>query len=276
MEPAFVPCTAGKLFTIYHPPAEGMKDQGDLIFVPPFAEELNLARHTIARQARAFARSGRGILLVDLYGTGDSEGKFVEARIETWCDDVLSMAAWLAARGRTRLGLWGLRFGALLAMELARRSRFDEVVLWQPVTSGRVYLNQFLRQGAPGIPATDSVDTGHRQGLRAKLLAGEPVNVSGYRLAPELAEAISEREIEPLGHGLESPIYWIEVVEKSNPKLLPASVRVLAKWRHGSVPVTTKTVIDQPFWRLQSLHPVWADNLIAATTHLIAGGRRNL
>ena len=161
-------------------------------------------------------------------------------------------------------------------MELARRSRFDEVVLWQPVTSGRVYLNQFLRQGAPGIAATDSVDTGHRQGLRAKLLAGEPVNVSGYMLAPELAEAICEREIEPLGHGLESPIYWIEVVGKDNPKLLPASVRVIAKWRHGSVPVTTKTVVDHSFWRLQSLHPVWADNLIAATTRLIAGDRRNL
>jgi hypothetical protein len=47
--------------------------------VPPFAEEMNKSRRMIAEVGRRLEGSGVGMLLVDLFGTGDSEGEFAQA-----------------------------------------------------------------------------------------------------------------------------------------------------------------------------------------------------
>ncbi len=39
--PMFLKGPAGPIFAIYHPPAAGTNSLGTLIYVPPFAEEMN-------------------------------------------------------------------------------------------------------------------------------------------------------------------------------------------------------------------------------------------
>src|SRR5689334_9630124 len=75
-----------RLFAVHWPAAAPSLRQAVLV-LPPFAEELNKCRPMLAAQARALAAAGLDVLLVDLFGTGDSDGEFVEARWERWQQD---------------------------------------------------------------------------------------------------------------------------------------------------------------------------------------------
>lgn len=273
MIPVFIHSDAGRVFAIYHPPAAAAPDLGDLIFVPPFAEELNRSRHVVARQARALAARGCGVLILDLFGTGDSEGDFADCRWHIWRADVLAGEAWLRDRGRTRIGLWGLRLGGLLAMDVASRSDapYSHILLWQPVLNGKLFLTQFLRIR---VAADMSKGVGEKlttKELRETLRAGRLLDVAGYELAPDLAEALDDLAMEPLGPASATSISWLEVVADEAAGIAPGSARLLEKWRNQDVPVEAAAIADPPFWSL--MEPEWTPNLIAASTARISGAR---
>src|SRR3546814_1526626 len=60
--------------------------------------EMNRSRRMAALQARALAALGIDVLLLDLFGTGDSAGDFRDARWEIWREDAMAAVAWLGAR----------------------------------------------------------------------------------------------------------------------------------------------------------------------------------
>jgi hypothetical protein len=60
MEPLFLDGSAGRLFAPYQ--AAAAHPRGSVIYVPPFAEEMNRSRRMAALQARAFAAMGFGVL----------------------------------------------------------------------------------------------------------------------------------------------------------------------------------------------------------------------
>jgi hypothetical protein len=64
-EPFFLQGSKGPLFCVYFPPVA--TDRGNILFIPPFADEMNRSRSMVAMQARAFAAKGFGTLLIDLY-----------------------------------------------------------------------------------------------------------------------------------------------------------------------------------------------------------------
>src|SRR5688572_7026689 len=133
-------------FCILHRPADAQRSRGAVLFVHPFAEEMNRCRRMAALQARAFAEAGWTVLQMDLFGCGDSAGDFSAASWQAWLDDVVDAAAWLRENSGERLVIWGLRAGCLLAAQAARRIEpAADLVLWQPVSSGKQFLQQFLR-----------------------------------------------------------------------------------------------------------------------------------
>src|SRR5690606_27532247 len=77
----------GKRFALLTSPAASAPI-GGLLFLHPFAEEMNKSRRMVALAARAFASAGWAVLQVDLAGCGDSEGDFADADWQTWLDDV--------------------------------------------------------------------------------------------------------------------------------------------------------------------------------------------
>lgn len=273
MIPVFIQSDAGRIFAIYHPPAPGAPDLGDLIFVPPFAEELNRSRHVVARQARALAARGCGVLILDLFGTGDSEGDFADCRWPVWRADVVAGEAWLRDRGRSRIGLWGLRLGGLLAMDVASRSDvpYSHVLLWQPVLDGKLFVTQFLRIRVAAEMSGSNGDRLTTRDLRETLRAGRMVDVAGYELAPALAEAIDDLTMEPLGPGSASAISWLEVVGNEEAGIAPGSARLLERWKSQSVAVEAAAIADPPFWSL--MEPESAPNLVAASTARISGAQ---
>jgi exosortase A-associated hydrolase 2 len=246
----FLPGAAGNLFAMYYPPAQTEIDAGDVLYVHPFAGEMFASRNLIAEAARSLARSGLGVLSIDLYGCGDSAGDFSEARWEIWRDDLAAAVGWLQSQGRDRLSLWGLRLGALLAMDFAFRSRehYEKIVLWQPVVAGKNMLTQFFHMN---LDEADSVRFSGKltdPEARKALPGGDNIEIAGYQLSGELVRAIDQVEMMPLGQPHSGPIHWAEFGERVENPLQADSQRVITEWRKRRVEVTAHKIAAAPFW----------------------------
>jgi len=145
--PFFLPASGGQRYCLLHLPPPGRSARGGIVYLHPLAEELNKSRHVAAAQARAFAAAGYSVLQIDLYGCGDSSGDFGDARWPIWHNDLHLACAWLAQRVDGPLTLWGLRLGALLALDFASRAQLPlaRLLLWQPELDGRRCIDRFLR-----------------------------------------------------------------------------------------------------------------------------------
>lgn len=249
-EPFFLASAPGQRYCLFHAPAGPCR--GALVYVTPFAEEMNKSRRMAALQARALAAAGYGVLLIDLHGCGDSEGEFGDARWEHWKRDLAAASAWLLARLGRPVGLWGLRLGALLALDYARDATqpVAQLVLWQPVLKGAPYLTQFLRLRVAGAMLEQTATNGGTAALRAQLAAGQPLEVAGYVLAPALADAIEAAEAGPAPA---CPVHWFEIGAAPGRALAPAAAAVVAAWASQGRAPAVHQVACSTFWTSQEI-----------------------
>jgi alpha-beta hydrolase superfamily lysophospholipase len=82
LQALFLPAGSGQRLVVCHP-AQGPV-RGGVVYVPPFAEEMNKARRMATVQAHAFAEAGFSVVIPDLAGCGDSSGDLVEVTWEDW------------------------------------------------------------------------------------------------------------------------------------------------------------------------------------------------
>jgi uncharacterized protein len=257
----YLPLPQGRLFCLLHRPDAQADIARSIVYVHPFAEELNKSRRMAALQARALAGAGWTVLQPDLYGCGDSEGDFGDASWDRWLEDVHAAVAWLRAGTGAAPALWGLRSGALLAVQAMRAmDPAPDLLLWQPVASGARHLQQFLRMNVAGQLA--ETDAGARVGtrqLRERLVRGEHVDVGGYDTAPALALGLEAAELAPLA--LRTRVAWLEVATgvaggvAGGPRaaLTPASGQQVEALRSAGHQVDARVVEGLPFWQTQEI-----------------------
>ena len=260
-EPFFLKAAGGQRFCLYHPSAGPAR--GALLYVHPFAEEMNRSRRMAALQARAFAAAGHAVLQIDLAGCGDSSGDFGDARWELWQADLALGADWLRARVDAPLRLWGLRLGALLALDYARGAAQPPagMLLWQPMLKGSSCLTQFLRLRLAGALLADGNGTAAQGGtaaLRAALQAGETLEIAGYDLDPRLAAALDAlAPLEAMTPGC--PVDWIEAVTQPGAAPSAGAARAAAAWQAFGVDLRLCSVPSAPFWTTTETteNPAW-------------------
>jgi len=272
-EPFFLESAPGRRFCLFHPPLGPCR--GAVLYIHPFAEEMNRSRRMAALQARALADLGHGVLQLDLHGCGDSSGDFADARWAHWLADIEAGAAWLGRRlGERPLTLWGLRLGALLAADYARATRrpLAALVLWQPVLNGASYLTQFLRLRVAG----DMLDAAGGQtstgALRQALAAGDSVEVAGYELAPALATTLDT--LDPLETMTPPcPVHWFEATGPDGAGLPPGAARTAAGWQSRGVVLHAHPVACPPFWTTPEITvcQAWLDATSAALRETMDG-----
>ena len=260
----------GHRLYLHHTPPEGVPVRSAVLYVHPWAEEMNKSRRMAALASRALADAGHAVLQVDLLGCGDSGGDFGEATWEAWVDDLRDALQWLQARHpNAPLWLWGLRVGALLAAEVATRHADPaappaHLLLWQPTLSGKTAWQQFLRLKA----AAQLADGGGKALLdaaRADLAAGRPVDVAGYTVSPVLVRGLEAAAlVAPQGDDRQRRVEWLEVSTQPEAAPSPAASAVMSRWEAAGWSVRWRGVPGPAFWQTTEIEE--APALLEATT----------
>ena len=265
-EAFFLNCGLARRFCLFHPPPAAGSARASILYLHPFAEELNRSRRMAALQARQLAQAGYAVLQMDLYGCGDSDGDFGDATWAQWVSDADAALDWIKQRCLAPLWLWGLRAGSLLAADvLKRRSDVAGLLLWQPQLSGKQALRQFLRIKLAEQMLSGGTNGGDAQ-LRQRLLQGRSVEIAGYTLSPALGLEMELVELNVPDVPLR--IECLVVAPGSESAPAPALATRLAQWGTAGHSARATVVNGAPFW--QMAEPKEVPALLEATIQAMA------
>ena len=264
MKPFFLPTQQGACFCIFHAPSGPCK--GGLVYVPPLGEEMNRCRRVAALQAKSLAQAGYAVLQLDLSGTGDSAGDFGQFSWDAWVQDLVAAHNWMleflkksAADTALPQWFWALRGGCLLAASAVRQltgqnQRTTDLLFWQPVASGSLYLTQWLRLQSASSLVQGKAVTG-TQALRQRLLAGEAAEIGGYPISAALAIGLDATDLNGLPSGCRVTCWFASdvAVPAVAPLVPPAFASQLANWQVAGVQAQAFAVSAPAFWQLQEV-----------------------
>jgi exosortase A-associated hydrolase 2 len=285
LEAFFLPSTSaqsGHRFCLFYP-AQGGAIRGLVLYVHPFAEEMNKARRMAALQSRALAQAGYSVLQIDLLGCGDSSGDFGDATWQYWVSDVVQGCHWLRAQCKVHgagassppLWLWGLRAGCLLAVEAA--SQLGEpcnFLFWQPSAAGKPLLQQFMRLKVAGKMLGGQAKS-VMEGLRKQLADGLSVEIAGYMLSPGLATGLELATLVPPANSTKvQRLEWFELSTLDDASLSPVSAKAIALWQQAGIEIKNHLVRGPSFWQTSEIEEVPA--LIAATVAALSSPNGDL
>lgn len=267
LQPRFLGEEGRRFFTLQFRTAA--VPRAHVLFVPPFVEEMNRCRSLVAQQARALAAMGYACTLVDFFGTGDSEGDLVDARMATWRDNLAVAARHITREDDAPLVLWGLRLGGLVAMDFAARCpvAVRDILLWQPVTSGKLYITQILRQRVASLMVRELPPETTKE-IRQRLADGEQVEVAGYTLAGDIVADIEALAPVMEGRLCSGAVHWLEHVSEAGKDLSVPSRKFIEQLEQAGQPVHTATFVDPPIWMIHERDE--APQLLAATREAMA------
>jgi exosortase A-associated hydrolase 2 len=237
---------AGRIFLLLRAPEKANRC---VLVVPAFGEEMNKSRRQITETAHALVERGFAVLLVDLFGTGDSEGSFAEASWEIWKSDVATAITWATATGLSVDALIATRLGCSLAAATLRDNdqTMATSIFWQPVESGRQFMTQFLRlRVAASMMEDDSKETVDR--LRERLAAGERLSIAGYTLSSELWRAIDSLKLSSLLNPCLGELRLLEVGRAADGQLSASGRRLVTAAEDMRIPVLGERISGEPFW----------------------------
>lgn len=269
--PQFVDVNGRRLFCLRVEPNSGTASHR-LMVLPPFGEEMNKSRPVLARLLPALATLGYACLVPDLFGTGDSEGHLDEVAWRDWRDDLVALDAWFAARAGDATPVYlGIRSGALLLPAVLGENRATtpaRVLLWQPVTDGARFLQQFLRIR---VMASRMAGGNESQAmLEALLEQGESVEVAGYMLSAGLTRGLRDSRLTelPAGRVSELVVFECKAGASADTALTAPSAQLLARCAADGMAATGRVIDGEAYWASQEIN--LADALRAATLEALA------
>lgn len=115
-----------------------------VVICPPIGFEQLHAHRGLRHLADEICRFGFPTLRFDWNGTGDSSGSDCDSgRLAAWQSDVQTAVRWLKQQlGCRNISIVGLRMGATIASLSLAEEVVENLVLWAPVTNGRMYVRE--------------------------------------------------------------------------------------------------------------------------------------
>jgi len=264
--PYFMSTDYGELFVLHYKPVvitdkypNKLEKKQAILYIPAFAEEMNKARRMVAMQAQAFCKSGYSVLVLDLFGTGDSQGDFSDATWAMWLSNIESAINWLRNEGVESVSLWGLRIGALLAMDFLQyhpEIKIDRLICWQPVLKGEIFALQFLRLRVASAMMDKNAPQEKVSDLKRLLETGTTIEVAGYGLNPQLMVpmmALQARQLN-LSNMIECNVF--ELVSGGAQQASHATRQWVEDMRQSGLEMTLDTVVGSNFWATQEIAEV--------------------
>ncbi|WP_457393166.1 hydrolase 2, exosortase A system-associated [Roseateles sp. P5_E1] len=261
----FLPAGGEQRLCLFHAPAGTPRSR--VLYLHPFAEEMNKSRRMATLACRALAQAGHAVLQIDLRGCGDSSADFGDAGWADWQADVRLGLECLDARVpdsvQAPLWIWGLRAGCLLAA--ADWGRPVNYLFWQPMTNGKLALQQFLRLRLAAEMA-NGANKGQMDQMKTELAAGRPVEVAGYRLGAPLALGLEAAKLAPAG--TPGRVEWLELSTREDAVLTPVSEQAVKAWQDAGWAVRPQIVQGPGFWATSEIE--LAPELIARTAEALS------
>ena len=237
-----------RLLGFLHRPPAGMTATTGVVYCHPFAEEKNLSHAVTARAARRLAEAGVAVLRFDFSGCGDSEGELHEADCNGWLAEIAAAEQVLRAKaGIQRVGFWGLRSGANLALIHAQgRGDIPFLILWQPLAGLADFFRIFLRQSISTALAKGAGPKVTVKDLTKKLEEGGVVEVIGYPIGKRLYESFLALDARSLPGELPCPTLMLTM---GPPELAPLKVKNwAATLQAAGAPLEAAHDESEPFW----------------------------
>jgi len=245
-EPFWLDGKKGKLAAVLYRAADV---KGVLLIAPPFAEERKCSHRSLHRTAQALARNGFSCLRLDFWGMGDSQGAFEEADLETWVDDFcVGVDALRALQPGVRPGALGLRLGGSLCVRALQERTLGPCVLWQPLISGRAFLEESLKRKRIKRMMTQGKGAGAEEEVQDALFTGKVVDFDGYAVSPKMYRQLEEldlsKEVPPSGVDL----LWVQMGPSES--ISKTVQEVTDRWREGEARIEALAVREKPFWNV--------------------------
>ncbi len=232
-----------RLFGVLHQPRH--QARVGLVFCPPFGEEMTGTYSRLATWAKELAEEGVAGLRFHPYGTGESNGSSAEFTLETAASDANMAVRYLRERmGLLQVGLFGLRFGASVAVRAASVARPDFLLLWSPIVNLRQYARELLRLQLTKELVHQRHDRVRvtRQSMVEELEAGRPVDILGSDFSPALYRQMTASPSWPD----EPPaprVLWL-----ARPPEVGQAESIVAGWRARGSQVELRTLSELIFW----------------------------
>ncbi len=251
IEPFFISSELGGLFALHFHPISGGTSQC-ILHIPAFAEEMNKSRRMVATQSRAFSEQGCSVLVLDLWGTGDSQGEFSEATWDIWLENIDATVKWLKNKGYDSIHLWGLRSGVLLALDYLHKKGTDtsRLICWQPVLNGEQFVMQFLRLRVAAAMMDKNAPQEKTSDLKKQLSEGQTVEVAGYMLNPELVNPMMALRAKNLSL---ADIKQCQIFELASGSELEASYATKQWVEQVNINVSLDVINGSQFWATQEI-----------------------
>ncbi|MFK7794812.1 MAG: hypothetical protein AB8B89_05650 [Gammaproteobacteria bacterium] len=246
-----------QIFLAHYAPVEQSEAVGDLqtvIFVPPFAEEMNRSKRMYVLCARLLADAGLHALCFDFSGTGDSSGEWGDFDYNDWKSNLIDVFQ-LAKKLNSKVSLVTLRDSALIPLNLIKQTdiQIDKCVLWDPIDSGEVLIRQLIRMKIASAMAGDLKKVTTKEVLASIEQSGF-LEVGGYHVSSELidqikAEKISDSVADVLAL---TELHWM-TIGKSTSSSMPICLSKLNLTDAMQKQLTLHTVNDVKFWMQQEV-----------------------
>jgi len=257
----FLNTDAGKLLITQFIPDIEHSIRLNVIVVPPFAEEANKSRKMLADFGRQAATYNIRVSLIDLFGTGDSEGDFCAASWAIWQQNIKDLYQELKRQDPdVDIQFVGLRTGALLALDYCMQQSQavntpQSLMLWQPVLNGQQFITQFMRLRL----AADMMNTQAKltmADLQQELAENGSIEIAGYNLNHSLSEAIAQLNLMHLTQlPVDLKLAWVEIGLPPTQKIKPISQKTIAQWQlHNNV--SSCFINGDSFWQTQEITQV--------------------
>jgi len=144
IEPFYFGTPERRLLGLYHPAKGNHYPKCGVVLCYPMAREYLLAHRSFRQLAGRLSQAGFPVVRFDFSACGDSYGTSEEGNLQQWLGDISIAVAEMRKRAAVRkICLVGLRLGATLALRSAlERSDIDSIVLWNPVVSGKSFVQE--------------------------------------------------------------------------------------------------------------------------------------
>ncbi len=193
-----------ELVGLYLAAAPDVQQNHAVLLCNPFGQEAIRAHRLYRVMSERLAAAGYSVLRFDYYGSGDSAGDDAEWDVlGSIADADAALRELLARSGAPRWSAVGLRLGAAIALEAARRAPqpAQHLLLLDPVLDGRAYLTALAASNQEALNRGYGVRWPLSAQLRHSMLPAPQSEALGFVISPACRtqiEALTPARLLPL------------------------------------------------------------------------------